>query len=272
VSGWPFTHHEIQRIHNVTELIDNVITRSRLTMQAAQNARVEHLAMMSRGLAHDLKNLITPISTFLIHTDDKSSDPNSPEAQVHAAARRSVGIMAEYVREALFFSERLAPKIEPIAIKQLLCDVRTITESRAVSREIMIVTEADFSAPFMSDAVLLQRTLANLVVNAIDASRPGQTVLLSASVGPGCLRLKVTDNGCGIPSNHVGRIFDPYFTTKEHGENVRGFGLGLTISQKIIHVLGGSISVQSAVGRGTTLTIDLPLTPNDQPSADTSPA
>lgn len=258
-SGWPFTYPEIQRIQNVAELMDSVVARSRLAMQAAQNAKIEHLAMMSRGLAHDLKNLITPISTFLLHSNDRQFPVDSDEAQVHAAARRSVDIMTEYVREAIFFSERLAPKREAFDVGHVLREVRAVTEARAASREIRLVTESEFSAPVVSDAVLLQRTLVNLVANAIDASPRGGTVRLAACCSTaGGLLLQVSDHGCGISADHLGHIFDPYFTTKDHGDDVRGFGLGLTICQKIVHVLEGTISVESVVNRGTTVNVELP--------------
>jgi len=258
-SGWPFTYPEIQRIQSVGELMDSVVARSRLAMQAAQSARIEHLAMMSRGLAHDLKNLITPISTFLLHSDERYFPSDTPEAQTHAAARRSVGIMTEYVREALFFSERLAPKHETVDVRRVLRDVRAVTEARATSREITLVTESEFSCPIVSDAVLLQRTLVNLVTNAIDASPRGETVQLSARRSTsGGLLLQVVDHGSGISPNHLGQIFDPYFTTKDHGDDVRGFGLGLTICQKIVLVLGGTISADSVVNHGTTMTVELP--------------
>jgi signal transduction histidine kinase len=109
--------------------------------------------------------------------------------------------------------------------------------------------------------------LANLVSNAIDASAPRQTVKLTASAGPGgWLHLQVTDEGCGIAPELIDRIFDPYFTTKVFGEDVRGFGLGLTVSQKIVHLHGGTIAVTSEPGRGTVLTVAMPTTQGGDPA------
>jgi signal transduction histidine kinase len=121
--------------------------------------------------------------------------------------------------------------------------------------------------PVTADAVLLQRMLANLVSNAIDASAPGQTVRLAAqALAPGWLRLQVSDQGSGIAPEKLERIFEPYFTTKEFGEDVRGFGLGLTIAQKIAQLHGGTIAVQSEPGRGTVMTVDLPEIPGVNPA------
>jgi signal transduction histidine kinase len=77
----------------------------------------------------------------------------------------------------------------------------------------------------------------------------------------GWFRLEVRDTGCGIPPEIQGRIFDPYFTTKQFGEEVRGFGLGLTISQKIVQLHNGNITVRSLPGAGTVISIDLPVAP-----------
>ncbi len=259
----PYTYPEIERLQNIAELMDNILTHSRLSAQAALQAKLEHLAMMSRGLAHDLKNLITPVSSFLIHTDGHYA-PGSAEAEVHAAARRSVKVMTDYVRDALFFSERLQPKLELVDLPKLFDAVREITISRAAAHGVTIQSRLDFPDPFVADAVLLQRMLVNLVNNAIDASASGQSVMLLASRCDAGLRLQVCDEGCGISAENLTRIFEPYFTTKQFGDIVRGFGLGLTICQKITNLHDGTIEVRSSLDNGTQVTVDLPSIQADE--------
>lgn len=260
-SLWPFTYLEVRDVQEIAELMGDILTRSRLAAQAALNARVEHLAMMSRGLAHDLKNLITPVSSFLIHTDGHFA-PQSVAGEVHSAARRSVKIMGDYVREALFFSEQLTPRFEPVDFVHLFSTVAEITFARASSRRVLVVFSSAPHPRLVADEVLLQRVLANLVSNAIDASQSGQQVTVSATtLSDGKIRLRVEDHGCGIPPENLARIFDPYFTTKEFGDDIRGFGLGLTICQKIVQLHGGVVSVESEVQRGTTVSMVLPHNP-----------
>jgi signal transduction histidine kinase len=258
---WPFTYPEIERLHNVTELIDNIITRSRLSAEAALKAKVEHLSIMSRGLAHDLKNLITPISSYLVHTDDRHA-PGSVEHEVHAAARRSVRIMTDYIREALFFANELTAKFERVELRSIVDSAVDIARQRAERRGVTIAMSVDESLTLVVDAVLLQRLFVNLLANAVDASSVGSNVTLRASAGsPDRVQVEVIDEGCGIPMDVFSRIFEPYFTTKEFGEEVRGFGLGLTICQKIVNLHAGVIHVRSEIDVGTTITVELPVVP-----------
>jgi signal transduction histidine kinase len=258
----PFTYPEVQRLQNIAELIDNILSHARLAAQAALEAKMQHLALMSRGLAHDLKNLITPISAFLVHTDGRFP-ADTVEAEVHGDAMRSVRLMTDYVREALFFSSRLTPRFEACEVERVFAAVREAGAARANQHGVAIELEPRDSGEIVADAVLLQRLLGNLLHNAIDASPPGTTVRIrGTATTPGRVRFEVIDTGCGIPPETLGRIFDPYFTTKEFGSKQRGFGLGLTICEKIVDLHQGTILVRSAPGAGTTVTVELPAAPS----------
>jgi signal transduction histidine kinase len=254
----PYTFPEIERIQNLTELVDSILTRSKLTSQAELHARTEFLNMMSRALAHDLKNLITPVSTFLIHTE-RMFTPNSVEAEVHAAARRAMQTITEYVRETLYFSDRLEPHFQRLSIKSICDSVLGVMSMHAAKRGVQIALTGSSLAWIVADGVLTQRMLGNLVSNAVDASAAGQAVTLKVSALPaGWVRFEVRDNGCGIPAEHLCRIFDPYFTTKRFGEKMRGFGLGLTIAHRIALLHRGKIHVQSRPGQQTIVAVDMP--------------
>ena len=253
----PYTFPEIERIMNLAELIDSILSRSKLNTQAASHARVECLSMMSRGLAHDLRNLITPISTFLVHTKS-SFPPASAEADVHSAAATAIQTMTEYVRNTLSFPDRLEPSLESVAVDELLRDVRAVMLERAKERGVRLAASVSSVKTVVCDRVLAQRMLGNLVSNAIDASGEGQTVLMAASeIGMGWARLEVRDSGCGIPPDYISRVFDPYFTTKNRGQEKKGFGLGLTIAHNIALLHRGTINIASTPGK-TVVTVDLP--------------
>ncbi|MFM9081625.1 MAG: sensor histidine kinase [Opitutaceae bacterium] len=140
--------------------------------------------------------------------------------------------------------------------------MRETTAARAGDQRIILNAEVAPGSALAGDAVLLERALVNLVHNALDASTSGATVRMAAMPGRrGRIQLLVADEGSGISPEARERIFDPYFTTKQYGHEIRGFGLGLTIVQKIAHLHGGSVTVDSTPGKGATFTIDLPCEP-----------
>ena len=113
------------------------------------------------------------------------------------------------------------------------------------------------------DRSQLRSVLLNIIINALDATEPGGniTVATALSVSPGKtgrkgIEIAIADTGCGIPPENLDKLFDPFFTTKEVGA---GTGLGLAVSLGIVERQGGTIRVQSEVGRGSTFTIWLPV-------------
>ena len=257
-NDWPFTEPDIKQILSIIELIDNILTRSRLSTEAALRAKIEHLAIMSRGIAHDLKNLITPISSYLIHAEHKCS-LTGPEAEVHLAAKHSVRVMTDYIAEAQFFSSRLSPKLEHVDLKDMTDGALSILLERAEARGVTLDVGAVDRDIIVADKILMQRVIVNLVSNALDASPAGTRITVSgATILGDRAELRIADQGTGIAPEDLPRVFEPYFTTKQFGDEVRGFGLGLTICQKIVHLHQGTIEIESTVGRGTTVIVRLP--------------
>ena len=106
--------------------------------------------------------------------------------------------------------------------------------------------------PIAADPELLHRALSNLVLNAMDAMPQGGTLTVRTRRNDGKLRIEVADTGSGLTPEECERIFTPYYTSKQHG-----IGLGLAIVQSVVSDHGGTISVKSEPGRGTTFVIEL---------------
>ena len=105
----------------------------------------------------------------------------------------------------------------------------------------------------------LQQVFLNLTLNACEAMPDGGTLMVGSSVAGERVVVKVTDTGCGIKREHLDQIFEPFFTTKPVG---KGTGLGLSVSYGIIQQHGGTLEVESEVGKGTTFTVTLPAVPS----------
>ena len=238
--------------------MDHLLTRAELNAQAELKTRLENLAVMSRGLAHDLKNLITPVSTFLsaCETEMRLQAKSDP---VYVAAHRAMRMITDYVEEAHFFSKQLHPKLEMVNPSELINDVVLTLRDKADRAGIAIEIGPCPGEPLQADRVLLQRLIANLVDNAIDASNSGGVVSLQARwTHDQNVIFSIVDSGAGIPAEILPRIFEPYFTTKDRGPGVRGFGLGLAICRRIVDIHQGKISVRSTPGCGTTFEVSLP--------------
>ena len=120
---------------------------------------------------------------------------------------------------------------------------------------IEVAIEEDLP-PLAADPDQLQQVFVNLLLNACDASREGDRVLVNAHrTRDGLVLIEVVDRGCGIAPEHMNAVFDPFFTTKKRGE---GTGLGLSIAASIVRNHGGEINLSSAPGKGTTVTVTWP--------------
>jgi len=258
----PYTYPDISLLLNLAELMDNILTHAYLSNHAAKIAQMESAAMMSRGLAHDLNNLTTPVSTYLLHNEGRDK-PGSPEAEVYHAARHSILVMLDYIRESLFFARRMVPELKALSSVEMLSSTVRLATERAARRKVRLKIVPGEAVGFTADAALVQRLVLNLVNNAIDASQPGAVVEISAAPrDQEQICFAVTDHGSGIPAENLKRIFDPYFTTKDTGDEMRGLGLGLAICRKIADLHGGSLEVSSVPGQGSTFTAVFPIKPS----------
>jgi signal transduction histidine kinase len=172
--------------------------------------------------------------------------------------------MRSYVNEALFFSNTLAPKIKPCLLDATVRKAVELAQPILKRRGIDLALNTPSAVLVEMDEVLIQRLISNLIANAIDASTSASRIeidlhrLARTEPSRDWLRLRITDYGEGIPRENLKRIFMPYFTTKDRGEQRRGFGLGLAISRKIVHLHGGNLNIASEEKKGTTVQVDLP--------------
>jgi signal transduction histidine kinase len=256
----PFTATDINLLVSLVKNMSLMVNQIRLKNQILQTQELDLLGRMSRGMAHDLNNLLTPVWTLLQLSSEMGSEAFDEE--LLPVAQRNIKTMRAYIREALFFSENLRPDLQlsrlDLVIQQAVDLART---SRKKEVEVISITPGEILVEI--DEVLMQRLIANLISNAIDASRPHSQIHVHLDRLPRTdeqdwLRIRVVDQGEGIPKEDLGRILRPYFTTKNRGDETRGFGLGLAICRKIVNLHGGNLSIASVVKKGTTVQVDLP--------------
>jgi signal transduction histidine kinase len=272
VGEGPVTTFDMELLLELSTQLGFTLDRIRLAEQTALTERYELLEEFSRGLAHDLNGQITPIKTYL-QLQEGSHEVGTDLWDLHRMSVRKVATITAYVQEAVFFANSYKLNIVPMALGKLLQEVHEAVEARAKDACVKVEIEttcAPEDERFFGDRILLQRMLANLVFNSVDASDPGKIVSIRGSVmqgirqGPNWIRIQVIDRGAGIAPENLGRIFDPYFSTKTTGDKIRGFGLGLTITQKVVHQHNGTITIRSELGHGTVAQVDLPYDPVEE--------
>ncbi len=220
-----------------------------------RNERLAALGQLTAGLAHELRN---PLGTIRASAEmlTKTTTHRRPELMSEMAGyiRSEVDRMSALISSFLDFARPL--QIHPVASKfdMVLNDVIKEQLELARQRDVRLLTELQPQAlTFEFDPDLLRLAVSNLVQNAIQASRVGGEVRITAHEINGNVQICVRDRGEGIPKGSLESIFNPFFTTKPDG-----VGLGLAIVAKIIDEHGGRIQVSSEAGSGTTFELNLP--------------
>jgi two-component system NtrC family sensor kinase len=218
---------------------------------------------LAAGVAHEINNPLTGVLTFTHLLIRRKDLPEDVRADLQTVARETERVR-KIVKGLLDFARQSRLEPEPTDVNKLVADTLALAENQALLKGLALHFTPGEGLPIRTlDRNQLQSALLNIVINAIDATEPGGRIVIATRISvanpPGGgkgLAIEVADTGSGIAPENMDRLFDPFFTTKEVG---RGTGLGLSVSLGIIERHGGTIRVESEVGRGSTFTIWLPL-------------
>jgi two-component system NtrC family sensor kinase len=236
--------------------------------EAAQGQKLASVGLLASGIAHELNNPLTGVLTFTSLLRKKMPD-GSPDAEDLDLVIRETRRCASIIRRLLDFAREKAPVKAFFDLNQVISETVRFVDRPATLQNIDITLAlAPALPPVWGDANLIKQVVLNVLVNAQQAiTDRGRIQILTrllparpaASPESGAVEqveIVIADNGCGIPAEHLQRIFDPFFTSKEVG---KGTGLGLSVSYGIVKSHGGEITVDSTVDVGTRFHIVLPL-------------
>jgi len=247
----------------IKERLQAQAERERLENRLHQAQRLESLGQLAGGVAHDFNNLLAVILTCATFVSEATAGNESVRAdvdQIKAAAERA----ARLTRQLLIFGRRDKANIEVLDLGAVVTDIHGLL-SRTIGEDVTLVVRTTEDLPAIrADRGQMEQVMVNLAVNSRDAMpdggtltiRLGTTMLdedyarLHPQITPGhYVELSVSDTGVGMPPEVVSRIFEPFFTTKTKD---KGTGLGLATVHGIVAGSGGSLSVYSEPGMGTT--------------------
>ncbi|HID74850.1 MAG TPA: sensor histidine kinase [Planctomycetaceae bacterium] len=216
------------------------------------------IARLAGGLAHEIKN---PLSTIRLNMEllaEDFSDSDNPRdrrvlAKIHIVQRECERLQ-QLLDDFLNFAKLRPLDLEPSSLNQQVKRALHFFAPKAREAGIEVVDYLASDLPsVMLDGEAFHGALLNLLINAEQAMPEGGQLVVRTSAARDGVALDLIDTGCGIDERTCGQIFDAFFSTKRGGS-----GLGLPTARKIIEAHGGTISVQSEVGRGTQFTIWLP--------------
>lgn len=236
-----------------------------LDAQLIQSQKLASIGELSSGIAHEINNPLAIIGQEVEWMRHVLMSEGLAERKEIVDLKDSLQEIArqvdrckEITHKLLDFARKTEPLIQSVDVNKLIEDMARLVEKEAILKNIKIVRQyLKELPPIQTDAPLLRQVILNLLNNATYAiQKDGVITVATRLSGDSSIDIAVKDTGCGIPKEDLGKIFDPFFTTKPPG---KGTGLGLSICHGIIERLGGRFSVVSAVGRGTELTVHLPI-------------
>jgi two-component system NtrC family sensor kinase len=236
--------------------------------QVIEAGKLASIGELAAGIAHEINNPVAIMVEEAGWMEDLLAEEELGECKNIDEFKRALGqVKTQGVRckeityKLLSFARRTDPKMRDVQLNDLVEEIVGISEQRARYSNVKITKHLLPDLPMVSASPSeMQQVFLNLINNAIDAIGPGGgTIDVATRVDGGFAIVDVADSGQGIPKSILPRIFDPFFTTKPVG---KGSGLGLSICYGIVKKMGGRITVNSAVGIGTTFHVHVPLEKN----------
>ena len=234
-----------------------------LSGQLVQAAKLASVGELAAGIAHEINNPLAIIAEEVGVLKD-SIDPELPDDDEPLDLAEHLSIIHEAVfrcrditRKLLGFVRHHAVKLEVHHIHDIVNDVvdGMLSNELSISNIEVIRRFDDRVNPVLTDRNQMIQVFVNLIKNAIDAMPSGGVITVTTAHRDGGMTISVTDTGYGMSQEQAQKVFLPFYTTKEPG---KGTGLGLSVSNTIIGNFGGSFFVESALGKGTTFTFELP--------------
>ena len=251
---------EIATVGSFVDLKERLEMERALRRTQEQLLQSEKLAAMGRltsQIAHELNNPLYGIMNTLELLKTEIS-PQSKRRKVLEMALSETVRLSDLLRKMLSFSKPDQEEKQAVDLNTVLDEILLLHEKQLQENDIKIKTSFAEPLPQISASKdQLRQIFLNLVANARDAMPDGGTLSVTTAADPENVRIEIADTGIGIQEEHLKKIFDSFFTTKD---SVKGVGLGLSVCYGFIKDHGGDIQVESQVNAGTTFTITFPIT------------
>jgi len=245
-------------------IIEDVTRRVQLEEQLQISEKMASIGLLAAGVAHEVNTPLTGISSFTQMLLD-GADPDDPRTKVLEKIERQTFRAAKIVNGLLNLARPgavAAADVMVVDLNTVISDVLSLLEHQFQVQRVTVRRELSEQPLAVAGAEQkLQQVFLNLFLNAKDAMPKGGWLSIATRAEDGHVVIEIADTGSGIPSEYLGRIYDPFFTTKAIG---RGTGLGLSITYGIVREHQGTIDCESSVGHGTRFSLRFPSAPAER--------
>ncbi|HEU4400194.1 MAG TPA: PAS domain S-box protein [Actinomycetota bacterium] len=249
------------------------LEEAKLTAEQANQAKSEYLSRMS----HELRTPLNAILGFaqLLELDELRDDQQESLGHILSAARHLLALINEVLDIAAIEAGRLPLSLEPVALADVVGETVSLIRPLADQHNVLLVGDTTelCDQHVLADRQRLKQVLLNLLSNAVKYNREGGSVRILCEPAPGeRIRIKVADNGPGISSEALERLFVPFERLTAEFSGVEGTGLGLPLSQRLAQAMGGTLELTTAIDQGSTFWVELAAAerPVDAPPDDGS--
>lgn len=234
-------------------VVHDITNRKRAERDLLMAEKLAATGRLVRTLAHEVRN---PLTNINLSTEQLESEVQDDELRMYLGIiRRNSQRINDLISELLNSSKPAEMDLRPVSVQDVLNDSVGQAQDRMALKNIRLVKDFAFDCLLALDKPKIELAFNNIIMNAIEAMEENRGVLTvsTARQDDHCL-VRIADNGTGIPREHLSRLFEPYFTSKNNG-----IGLGLAATLNIIQSHKATVEVESEVGQGTTFTLSFPL-------------
>lgn len=251
--------NERHSVIGVLGIARDVTDRKLMEEQFRNTERLASVGKLAAGVAHEINNPLGGILNCLYNIR-KGTLPSERQEEYFAYMEDGLRRAQKIVRQLLDFSQQHEPEFSMNDMNGLVDRVLVLTNYAIAEKRLQLHQVYDHDLPpLFVDPLMIEQVLTNLILNAVQATGEGGSIILQTRLAHERCEIDVGDTGSGIDPEVRPHIFDPFFTTKGTGE---GTGLGLSVSLGIVERHGGQLTVESEVGKGTVFTVSLPLSAN----------
>lgn len=263
----PAQLHDFEGGPAVLLSVRDLTERKRLESQLMVSDRMAALGTLAAGVGHEINNPLSVVTMNLEMALDKVMAPNSPEesSEMLREALQAAKRVSHIVRDLKVLSSADADRLTPVDLHAVLDSTARVLNNEIRHRARLVRDYAEDIPAVMAVEPRLGQVALNLLMNAVQAIPEGavdsNTITISSQFDDGFLSFTISDTGTGIEPEVARQMFTPFFSTKRVGT---GTGLGLPLCHRIVNSMGGSISFDSTLGKGSSFTVRLPAAPSKQ--------